>query len=187
MLKKACAGLMLTGAFSQMPARLCAMQGSSSRSPAGRVTGKKHVIRLGGTVVDQSAGAATFELPPNWIDQSTYQYQSPEHTWKITMIFDFSVKEATAQAIVSDRVEESKLVLPGFRQEERGPATMAARTGEIVTFVSLDADVLTRTRVLVVLLAPARALIITGQGPANRWQEFEPVWQRMVSSFRLAV
>ncbi len=153
---------------------------------AGVAAGKKHTIYLEGKRMAQTAGAATFELPPNWIDESTYQYQSPEHLWKVTLMFDTSVKEESAQAVISDRVEESKLVLPGFRLEERSPIGLGGRTGETATFVSQDADQVTRTRIVVVMLAPATALIVMAQGPASRWREFEPLWQHLISSFRLA-
>lgn len=161
-----------------------APQKSGAPPPARAAAGKKHVIHLENTHV-QSAGVATFELPLDWADESTYQYQSPDHAGKLTLLFDSSVKEADAQAIVSDRIEESKLILPGFRLEQRGPVALAGRSGEMATFVAQDADQVTRTCVLVVMIGPARALIAMAQGPANRWREFDPVWQRFVSSLQL--
>lgn len=161
-----------------------APQKNSPPAPARASVGKKHVIHLENTKV-QSAGIASFELPPDWLDDSTYEYQSPDHAVKLTLLFDSSVKEPDAQAVVSDRLEESKLILPGFRLEQRGPVALAGRTGEMATFASQDADQVTRTCVMVVMIGPARALIAIGQGPVGRWREFEPVWQRFLSSLQL--
>jgi hypothetical protein len=137
--------------------------------------------------MEQRAGVATFHLPEGWIDHSTYIYTSPDRLWKITLIFDSEVEEATAEAAMQDRLETARDVLPGFRIEQPLAATqLAGVEAYVVTFSNQDADGVTRTRLLIAMLAPRRAIVVHGQGPANRWAEFEPVWGTFMSHFVLS-
>jgi hypothetical protein len=144
------------------------------------------ITKVGGNAMEQRAGITTFMLPDGWLDTSIYTYFSPDRNFKITMFIDNEVQESTPEAIIRDRVDTAKDVLPGFKiHRPLENVQLAGREGKTITFDSEDADGKVRSRIAAAILAPGKAIIVNAQGPVNKWELYEPVWAMLVASFKI--
>lgn len=136
--------------------------------------------------MELNAGKATFQLPETWQDFSQYSYYSADKSAHLTVLFDSDVQEQSAEDVIQDRLATIKDVMPGFRLERSSEAALfGGRNGRSVTFDTQDADALMRTRLLVVMLAPKQAIVVTAQCSVTGWKDFEAVWNTFVSTFTL--
>lgn len=127
------------------------------------------------------AGIAVFPIPNKWKDFSTYSYHSADDFSSINIVFDRGIKEPTAEAVIEDRLEVIREIMPAFRIEQPlMPIIIGKREGQTLVYsYQVEGDDVRQIRITVVLLAPGEAFVAMVQSPLQNWTEADAAWQNL--------